>query len=160
MMAETSLTPSEKLYVTYSERVYLIAATNLPWELDEALRRRLEKRIYIPLPSEEGRKRLFHLYLKSVKLNADVDVAQLARESQGYSGADIANVCRDASMTPMRNHIAKLTRDQIRQLDKDAIRNAPICLADFRLALAKMQRSVGAGDVAKFQTWMKEFGSV
>jgi katanin p60 ATPase-containing subunit A1 len=47
----------------------VLAATNRPWDLDDALRRRLEKRIYIPLPSEEGRRDLFKINLKGVPLD-------------------------------------------------------------------------------------------
>ena len=51
-----------------------LATTNCPWDVDEAMRRRLEKRIYIPLPDEEARKEMFHIYLKSVALSPDVDI--------------------------------------------------------------------------------------
>jgi len=51
----------------------VIAATNRPWDLDEALRRRLEKRIYIPLPNEKGREELFKINLNKIKLDEDVD---------------------------------------------------------------------------------------
>ena len=79
--------------------VIVLAATNMPWDLDEALRRRLEKRVYIPLPDVEGRTDLFRINMKDVEVDPDVDLDELARKSEGYSGADIANVCRDASMT-------------------------------------------------------------
>jgi len=82
--------------------VIVLAATNTPWDLDEALRRRLEKRIYIPLPDEEGRKALFSINMKKVELDNDVNLDELAAKSMGYSGADVANVCRDASMMSVR----------------------------------------------------------
>lgn len=59
--------------------VIVLAATNTPWDLDEALRRRLEKRIYIPLPSEEGRKELFRINMIDVELAPDIDLDKLAR---------------------------------------------------------------------------------
>jgi katanin p60 ATPase-containing subunit A1 len=46
----------------------VLAATNRPWDLDEAIRRRLEKRVYIPLPSELGRSKLFEINLKGIAL--------------------------------------------------------------------------------------------
>lgn len=82
--------------------VIVLAATNMPWDLDEALRRRLEKRIYIPLPDFEGRRELFRINMQSVALDADVSLDELAEKSHGYSGADVANVCRDASMMSVR----------------------------------------------------------
>ena len=52
----------------------VLAATNRPWDLDEALRRRLEKRIYIPLPTEKGRRELVRINLKTVKMKEDIDL--------------------------------------------------------------------------------------
>lgn len=72
----------------------VLAATNFPWDIDEALRRRLEKRIYIPLPSNEGREALLRINLRDVALCSDVDLKDVAVKLQGYSGADITNVCR------------------------------------------------------------------
>jgi len=72
--------------------VMVLAATNRPWDLDEALRRRLEKRVYIPLPNEKGRLECFKINLKTVTLNDDVDFQKLVLVTEGYSGADINNV--------------------------------------------------------------------
>ena len=85
-----------------SKQVMVLAATNRPFDLDEALRRRLEKRIYIPLPNELGRSELFKINLKGVRAAEDVDFGKLVAKTKGYSGADIANVCREAAMMPMR----------------------------------------------------------
>ena len=59
--------------------VMVLAATNFPWDIDEALRRRLEKRIYIPLPNEEGREALLKINLKEVKVADDVEMKSVAR---------------------------------------------------------------------------------
>jgi len=83
----------------------VLAATNRPFDLDEAIRRRLEKRIYIPLPSTEGRRKLFEINLKDVSKEKDVNITELVRLTEGYSGADIANVCREAAMMPMRRRL-------------------------------------------------------
>lgn len=72
----------------------VLAATNFPWDIDEALRRRLEKRIYIPLPTQHGREALLHINLREVKLDPGVDLCAIAKKLDGYSGADITNVCR------------------------------------------------------------------
>lgn len=84
----------------------VLAATNRPWDLDEAIRRRLEKRIYIPLPTAIGRKQLFEINLKGLDIEGDIDYERLISITDGYSGADLANVCRDAAMMPLRKKIA------------------------------------------------------
>ncbi|XLS48582.1 hypothetical protein HN51_022940, partial [Arachis hypogaea] len=65
-------------------------------DIDEALRQRLEKRIYIPLPNFESRKELIRINLKTVA--PDVNIDDVARRTEGYSGDDLTNVCRDASL--------------------------------------------------------------
>ena len=72
----------------------VLAATNYPWDIDEALRRRLEKRIYIPLPCEDARASLLKINLKDVNLAEDLNLETVAKELHNYSGADITNVCR------------------------------------------------------------------
>ena len=83
----------------------VLAATNRPWDLDEAIRRRLEKRVYIPLPNARGRKRLFEINLTGMPLEEDVDFDVLVGKTDGYSGCDVANVCREAAMMPMRRKL-------------------------------------------------------
>ncbi len=85
--------------------VIVLAATNRPWDLDEALRRRLEKRIYIPLPTEKGRRELLKIHLKNVKLDQSIDFQFIVKKTEGFSGADITNVCREAAYMPMRRKL-------------------------------------------------------
>lgn len=84
--------------------VMVLATTNKPWDLDDALRRRLEKRIYIPLPDLEAREAAFELHLKDSTLGEDVEFSELARQTDSYSGSDIRLVCREAAMVGCRNH--------------------------------------------------------
>lgn len=58
--------------------VTVLGATNLPWNLDEALRRRFEKRIYIPLPEEEQREQLFRINLRDISYDSSVDIRTLS----------------------------------------------------------------------------------
>lgn len=62
--------------------VTVLGATNLPWNLDEALRRRFEKRIYIPLPDEKQREELFRINLRDSKLDASVNIQELAKKTE------------------------------------------------------------------------------
>ncbi|KAL1182938.1 hypothetical protein V6Z11_A02G147400 [Gossypium hirsutum] len=139
--------------------VMVLAATNFPWDIDEALRRRLEKRIYIPLPNFESRKELIRINLKTVEVAADVDIDEVARRTEGYSGDDLTNVCRDASLNGMRRKIAGKTRDEIKNMSKDEISKDPVAMCDFEEALAKVQRSVSQADIEKHEKWFTEFGS-
>ncbi|XP_045482266.1 katanin p60 ATPase-containing subunit A-like 1 [Harmonia axyridis] len=138
--------------------VMVLAATNFPWDIDEALRRRLEKRIYIPLPSLEGREALLRINLREVKLDPEVNLADIAERLDGFSGADITNVCRDASMMSMRRKIFGLRADQIKQLPKEEL-DLPVTSRDFHEALMKNNKSVSSEDLQKYEKWMNEFGS-
>jgi katanin p60 ATPase-containing subunit A1 len=153
-----------------SKMVIVIAATNFPWDIDEALRRRLEKRIYIPLPDEEARQALLDINLKEVTLSDDVDIKTIAELTDGYSGADITNLCRDATMMGMR----KLMEDQemrrliqekglaeLKQLAhlKEKL-EPPTTHEDFITALQRCSKSVSKDDLIKYDKWMEEFGSV
>ncbi|XP_018103187.1 katanin p60 ATPase-containing subunit A-like 1 isoform X1 [Xenopus laevis] len=141
-----------------SKMVMVLAATNFPWDIDEALRRRLEKRIYIPLPTANGRAELLKINLREVELEPSVDLEVIAERIEGYSGADITNVCRDASMMAMRRRIQGLTPEQIRALSKEELQ-MPVTVTDFELALKKVSKSVSAADLEKYEKWMAEFGS-
>ncbi|CAA6660819.1 unnamed protein product [Spirodela intermedia] len=139
--------------------VMVLAATNFPWDIDEALRRRLEKRIYIPLPNFESRKELIKINLRTVEVAPDVDIEGVARKTEGYSGDDLTNVCRDASMNGMRRKIAGKTRDEIKNMSKDDISKDPVAMCDFEEALSKVQPSVSAADIERHEKWFAEFGS-
>eukprot|EP00435_Cladocopium_sp_Y103_P037476 s84_g9.t3 len=146
-----------------TRQVMVLAATNRPWDLDEALRRRLEKRIYIPLPEAEGRKQLFEINLREVKLGADVAIPGLVDKTKGYSGADVTNVCREAAMMGLRRRMQKARQEgkslvEMHNLKQEV--DVPVTQADFLEAISNVNRSVGNEDLQRFADWMKEFGSI
>ena len=143
---------------TENKIVMVLAATNHPWDIDEALRRRLEKRIYIPLPDIEGRAALVEINLRGLEVHQDVDYELIARSLEGYSGSDITNVCRDASMMSLRDILATSTIEEVRKLQICDI-DRPITSDDFISAIAKCKRSVSNKDLKKYEKWMDEFGS-
>lgn len=147
-------------------RVVVLAATNLPWELDEALRRRLEKRIYIPLPTRAARITLFKLNMRDVEVEADVDLGALADKTDGYSGADVANVCRDAAMMSVRRAMeAARARgltgsDMHRELvANQAELSSAVSNNDFLHAINKVNPSVGQSDLRRYDDWKAEYGA-
>ncbi|KAL0878416.1 hypothetical protein Bca101_028122 [Brassica carinata] len=139
--------------------VMVLATTNFPWDIDEALRRRLEKCIYIPLPDLESRKALININLRTVKVAIDVNIEDVARRTEGYSGDDLTSMCRDASMNGMRRKIAGKTRDEIKNMSKDDISNDPVAMCDFEEAIKKVQPSVSSSDIEKYEKWFSEFRS-
>ena len=82
----------------------------------------------------------------------------IADQLDGYSGADINNVCRDAAMMAMRRRISGLNAEEIKKLDPQEV-DLPTTQEDFAVALAKVSRSVSQDDLKRYESWMKEYGS-
>lgn len=81
----------------------MLGATNVPWELDNAIRRRFQKRVYISLPESAARAGIFKIHSGKTKSDlTEQDFALLGDTSTGYSGSDIANVVNEALMLPVR----------------------------------------------------------
>ena len=86
-----------------SGRVLVLAATNTPYQLDQAVRRRFDKRIYIPLPDDAARAHMFKVHLGDTPhdlVQADFD--QLGAQAEGFSGSDIDHVVKDVLYEPVR----------------------------------------------------------
>uniref|UniRef100_A0A5F9D5J8 Katanin p60 ATPase-containing subunit A-like 2 n=1 Tax=Oryctolagus cuniculus TaxID=9986 RepID=A0A5F9D5J8_RABIT len=98
--------------------VFVLAASNLPWELDCAMLRRLEKRILVDLPSLEARHAMIRHWLppvsknRALELRAELEYSVLGQETEGYSGSDIKLVCREAAMRPVRKIFSALENHQ------------------------------------------------
>ena len=138
--------------------VMVLAATNHPWDIDDAFRRRFEKRVYIKLPNTEGRRSLLDLNLKDIDLDQEVDLNEISERLEQYSGADITSLCRDAAMMSMRRMIKGKTPDEIKEMKRSDLEK-PVTLTDFEEAMVRCQRSVGSMDVSKYERWIKEYGS-
>jgi len=83
--------------------ILVLGATNLPWALDPAIRRRFEKRIYIPLADIKARVFMVKFHLKGTKNTLmDADIDEIAEKTDGFSGADISILVRDAIFEPVR----------------------------------------------------------
>lgn len=86
-----------------SEGVLVLAATNMPWEIDPAMRRRFEKRIYISLPEAPARAKMFKIHMGDTPHSlTESDFNELGRMSEGFSSSDVAVACREAIMEPLR----------------------------------------------------------
>lgn len=108
-----------------NDGILVLGATNTPWILDSAIRRRFEKRIYIPLPEEHARLVMFKLHLGNTShCLTEENIRTLANKTEGYSGADISIVVRDALMQPVRKVQSSTHFKKIRgpsPLDKETI---------------------------------------
>jgi vacuolar protein-sorting-associated protein 4 len=86
-----------------SKDVLILGATNIPWQLDAAIRRRFQRRVHIGLPSVQARHKMFQLAIGTTPCDLKPeDYMTLAKETEGYSGSDIAIAVQDALMQPVR----------------------------------------------------------
>ncbi|RDW94086.1 putative AAA family ATPase [Aspergillus mulundensis] len=133
-------------------RVLVLAATNMPWDIDEAARRRFVRRQYIPLPEHEVRgQQLRRLLGHQIHGLDDEDIEVLVQVTEGFSGSDITALAKDAAMGPLRNlgeALLHTPMDQIR----------PICFADFEASLLSIRPSVSREGLRAYEDWARQFG--
>ncbi|AGO11668.1 AaceriADL109Wp [[Ashbya] aceris (nom. inval.)] len=135
------------------ERVLVLAATNLPWCIDEAARRRFVKRQYIPLPEGETRRlQIERLLSKQKHTLTEEGFAELIRLTEGYSGSDITSLAKDAAMGPLRE-----LGDNLLMTPRENIR--PIALEDFVNSLNYIKPSVSPEGLLQYENWADKFGS-
>lgn len=142
--------------------VMVLGATNRPWDLDEALRRRFEKRIYIPLPTLKGREDLFRINLSGTDIEDNVNFTKLCERTEGYSGADIANVCREAALMPIKRILEQNKGDILQMMNNESFKrrlNIPISMEDLETALKNVSKSVSEISLSDYEKWSKEFKS-
>ncbi len=135
------------------DRIVVLGATNIPWDIDAAFRRRFEKRIYVPLPDLEARQAIFKIHTKGVEHAPEVNFEELAMLSEGYSGADIALICREAIMMPVRE------LDAAGALSDTSVQVRHVSKGDFTLAMEKIRPSVSPSELQRFDEWFAEFGA-
>lgn len=144
--------------------VTTMAATNRPWDLDDALRRRFEKRVYIPLPNVKGRQQLFDINLNKVSIANNINYEELIKATDGYSGADITNVCREASFMAMRRNLlankGKRVEDLVNDPEFRRLIEAPIGMPELLEAIRNISKSVSQKDLEVYDKWTAEFSSV
>lgn len=96
----------------------IVAATNLPWKLDSALKRggRFETQIYVPLPDENAREKFIELELSKLPHSVEVTTKELAKMLKGYSGADIKAVMKQIANEPLRREVKNILNPEIKQV--------------------------------------------
>lgn len=139
--------------------VICLAATNRADMLDKALLRpgRFDRQIYVDLPELSDRVEIFNVHLRNIKCNSKLDVEQLARQTQGFSGADIANVCNEAALIAARyNKDAVDWSDFMKAIDRivgGLEKKSRIITDEEKLAIATHE----AGHATI--TWMTKYGN-
>ncbi|XP_066535352.1 fidgetin-like protein 1 [Hoplias malabaricus] len=135
------------------DRILVVGATNRPQEIDEAARRRLAKRLYIPLPESAARQQIVTNLMSREKSRLGTEeLEKVVSGTEGFSGADMTQLCREAALGPIRSiqltDIATITPEQVR----------PILYCDFQEALKTVRPSVSQKDLELYEEWNKTFG--
>ncbi|XP_041367723.1 vacuolar protein sorting-associated protein 4B-like [Gigantopelta aegis] len=161
-----------------ADKIFLLCATNCPWELDLAFLRRFQKRIYIPLPDRESRLQLMKLHCRGTQVKfTDDDWNQLADQTDGYSGSDIATFTLGALLEPVRDlqstkhwtqlpdghfipcspHSDAINASMV-DLPPDKIVPRDVSLLDFIKSLQTHRKTVCEEELQKFEHFTKNFG--
>ncbi|MEO9462102.1 MAG: CDC48 family AAA ATPase [Marinomonas sp.] len=120
----------------------IIAATNRPDAIDEALRRpgRFDREIVIGVPDEQGRREILSIHTRGMPLEVKVDLAELARVTHGFVGADLAALCREAAIDAVRHIMPELDFDK-QEIPAEVLEKLCVSREDFLSALKRVQPS-------------------
>eukprot|EP00243_Klebsormidium_subtile_P003995 TRINITY_DN1777_c0_g1_i1.p1 TRINITY_DN1777_c0_g1~~TRINITY_DN1777_c0_g1_i1.p1 ORF type:complete len:674 (+),score=306.34 TRINITY_DN1777_c0_g1_i1:68-2023(+) len=149
------------------ERVLVLAATNRPFDLDEAVLRRFPRRVMIPLPDVENREKILRVVLEKEELGSDIDYKELAEATEGYSGSDLKNMCVTAAYRPVRELLNKLKKDKeaAKATGQDPAGVVPqgvrpLSMEDLRKAREQVAASVSpeASIVQELMQWNEQYG--
>ncbi|EGR32599.1 hypothetical protein IMG5_076290 [Ichthyophthirius multifiliis] len=153
------------------ERVFLLAASNLPWDLDIAMLRRLEKRILVPLPCEKAREEMIRQFLPQGFSN-NLNYNEISMQLENYSGSDIKLLCKEAAMKPLRKLINNIEMGDESQQKKnsknqktnnsnniDQVKPDPVTQQDIQEALQTTKPSSFI-KTQVYEKWEQEHGSV
>jgi SpoVK/Ycf46/Vps4 family AAA+-type ATPase len=134
-------------------RVIVIGATNRPVDLDDGVLRRLERRVYVPLPDTPTRAALLAVTLAGQATSlSEAELVRIADATAGYSGSDVASLCKEAAMRPVR----ELAPEELAAVDAATLR--PIGARDFGKAMEVVKTSVPAAALAQYESWNAKFG--
>lgn len=150
---KTELLQSMDGLTSTDELVVTMGATNIPWSIDLAMRRRFERRVYITLPEVEARTEMFRIHTKGEELDPSVDFDSLAQWTEGYSAADIALICREALMIPIRE------MDEAGTLTDKQVIPRVVINEDFIQSLSNIKPSVSPEELDKYEDFEQQFGS-
>ena len=131
--------------------VYVIGATNKPWDLDWAFIRRFQKRILVPLPDHGTRLNMLKHYMANLQTSKDVEPHELARLSEGFSGSDIRDVCQSAQLSLIGEFF-----ESGKAMDREA-KPRELTMHDFRQIFDARKPSVSVDMLAMYNRWFEAF---
>jgi SpoVK/Ycf46/Vps4 family AAA+-type ATPase len=131
--------------------VYVIGATNKPWELDWPFIRRFQKRILVPIPDYSSRFGLLKLYTSHLKLSANMNLHELARLAEGFSGSDIRDTCQSAHLKV----IGELFESG--QANDKLAQPRSISMEDFKHIFGERKPSVSLDLLGSYTRWFEAF---
>ena len=137
------------------EDVVVVATTNRPDLIDSALLRpgRLDRHVHVPVPDEDARRAIFTVHTRQKPLADDVDLDELAEATEGYVGADIEAVCREASMAATREFINSVGPEEA----VDSVGNVRVSREHFEQALEEVNPSVTAETRERYEEIEERF---
>jgi len=131
--------------------LYTVGATNKPWALDWPFLRRFEKRIYIPLPNFDGRMSMFKSYTAPINVDPGINLEDLSRISEGYSGSDIRDICQGGQLRVVRELF-----ESGQAVDK-TVQPRPIVMTDFKEIMKARKPSVSPEMLRAYANWAEQY---
>ena len=131
--------------------LYVVAATNKPWDLDWAFIRRFQKRVMVPLPDYATRLQMFEINSSQLELTTDVDFHTLTQLTEGYSGSDIKDICQVIRQEVIR----ELFESGMAEDSKSKPRS--ISMADFKRTINNRKPSVSKEMIKEYDKWFDQF---
>lgn len=116
-----------------TDRIVVLGATNRPNDIDSAILRRMPKRFSVGLPNHDQRLKILTLILRDTKLEPGFQLSALAERTEGYSGSDLKELCRNAAMVPMRELMRQAGSDkaELARIQEEGVQLRPLRLDDF-----------------------------
>jgi len=137
------------------DRLMVLGATNRPWNIDSAMLRRFDKRIMVPLPDIEARKEIFRINfrkLPQLRISDDINIDEMGKLTEGYTGDDIKKICMDAWYHPIHE---LQERGEIETKNPRKVNRS-----DFVKAIKTRKSSVTPREIAQNNVWAKEVGAL
>uniref|UniRef100_A0A0N5BH26 AAA domain-containing protein n=1 Tax=Strongyloides papillosus TaxID=174720 RepID=A0A0N5BH26_STREA len=144
----------EEISKSDETKVYVLAATNRPWDIDEAVLRRFEAKFYVPLPDEASRATIVRNAMREIHLSDEFSFENVAKKLEGYSASDIVNICKTAAMIPVSEFLKSISLSDMASLqDKGGCPQLPVSEEHFDRAIDQTVKSVSKDSLEDYTKW-------